>query len=128
MPKIGYFDTKEFASKDGRASPWPTVVNLQLIELCNRIREEFGKPLVVNSGYRSPEHNERVGGAKSSMHVLGQAADLAPLRKDMRDIAKLWRICNKLNPNGGVGYYDGFCHVDCRGYAARWDNRSKGND
>ena len=43
MPKIGYFDTKEFASKDGRASPWPTVVNLQLIELCNRIREKAPK-------------------------------------------------------------------------------------
>lgn len=125
MPKIGYFDTAEFASKDGQPSHWPTVVNPQLIELCNKIREEMGCALVVNSGYRSPEHNERVGGVKNSMHVLGQAADLAPLKKDMGDIAKLWRIAQKLNPSGGVGLYDTFVHVDTRGYPARWDNRTK---
>lgn len=125
MAKIGYFETSEFASKDGQPSTWPTVVNPQLIELCNAVREEFGRPLKVNSGYRSPEHNEKVGGAKNSMHVLGQAADIAPLKKDMKDIADLWRIAKKLNPSGGVGLYDTFVHLDVRGYAARWDNRTK---
>lgn len=125
MAKIGYFETSEFASKDGQPSTWPTVVNPQLIELCNAVREEFGRPLKVNSGYRSPEHNEKVGGAKNSMHVLGQAADIAPLKKDMKHIADLWRIAKKLNPSGGVGLYDTFVHLDVRGYAARWDNRTK---
>lgn len=125
MAKIGYFETSEFASKDGQPSTWPTVVNPQLIELCNAVREEFGRPLKVNSGYRSPEHNEKVGGAKNSMHVLGQAADIAPLQKDMKHIADLWRIAKKLNPSGGVGLYDTFVHLDVRGYAARWDNRTK---
>lgn len=125
MAKIGYFDTKEFASKDGQPSTWPTVVNPQLIDLCNAIREEFGRPLKVNSGYRSPEHNESVGGVSNSLHTLGQAADLAPLAKDMEHIAKLHRIAKKLNPSGGVGLYDTFVHVDVRGYAARWDNRTK---
>ena len=78
MPKIGYFDTKEFASKDGKESQWPHVVDLQLIELCNKIREELGMAIVINSGYRSEEHNKAVGGAKSSYHVQGKAADLSP--------------------------------------------------
>ena len=48
--KIGYFDTHEFASKDGAESPWPCIVDHTLIELCNKIREELGCAIVVNSG------------------------------------------------------------------------------
>lgn len=128
MPKIGYFDTHEFACKDGSDSPWPTVVNPQLIDLCNRIREAYGKPLVVNSGYRSEAHNAKVGGAKGSLHVQGQAADLAPLKKDIDWIPFLHRLALNINHNGGVGLYDNFVHVDIRGYKARWDNRTTGND
>lgn len=124
MPKIGYFDTKEFASKDGKDSPWPTVVNPQLIELCNKIREAYGRPIVVNSGYRSPEHNEKIGGVKNSMHVLGQAADLAPLKRDKDWLPFLHQLALNLNHNGGVGLYDTFVHVDTRGEKARWDNRT----
>lgn len=125
MPKIGYFDTAEFASKDGQPSTWPTVVNPQLIELCNKIREEMGCELVVNSGYRSPEHNAKVGGAKNSMHVLGQAADLSPRPYRIWRVKKLHEICDRLNPNGGVGFYNTFCHVDTRGVRARWDERTR---
>ena len=39
------------------------------------IRERFG-PVVINSGYRSPELNRMVGGAASSQHCLGEAADI----------------------------------------------------
>ena len=124
MAKIGYFDTKEFACKDGSPSTWPTVVNPQLIELCNRIREAYGRPIVVNSGYRSEAHNAKVGGEKNSLHVLGQAADLAPLKKDMDWLPFLHQLALNLNPRGGVGLYDTFVHVDIRGKKARWDNRS----
>lgn len=54
-----------------------------LILLCNNIlqplRNAYGKPIIVNSGYRSPELNKAIGGAKNSQHMRGQAADITPL-------------------------------------------------
>ena len=40
------------------------------------IRDMYGKPITVNSGYRSPELNKAVNGAKNSQHLTGCAADI----------------------------------------------------
>lgn len=40
------------------------------------IREAWGAPITVSSGYRCPELNKAVGGSKTSQHMLGMAADL----------------------------------------------------
>lgn len=49
-------------------------------ELCENvfepIRAHLNAPIKVNSGYRSPSLNKRIGGAKNSQHVLGEAIDL----------------------------------------------------
>ena len=82
----------------------------------------FGKPIIVNSGYRSPEHNAAVGGVPNSQHVLGTAADIRP--EDLNDLPELQEICNEMNARGGVGFYNTFVHVDVRGERARWDNRT----
>lgn len=52
--------------------------NLKILvkELLDPIREFWGKPLVVNSGYRSVELNKAVGGVSNSQHVKGMAADI----------------------------------------------------
>lgn len=39
-------------------------------------REAYGAPIIVNSGYRSPEVNTAIGGAKNSQHCKGEAADI----------------------------------------------------
>lgn len=123
--KIGYFDTKEFESKDGQPSPYgETVVHRELIVLLNAIRSRFKKPIIVNSGYRSHEHNAKVGGVKNSTHVQGIAADIRP--EDLKDLEELQKIADELNPHGGVGFYNTFVHVDVRGEKARWDKRTKG--
>ena len=123
--KVGYFDTREFESADGKTSPWgESVVDPALIDKLNEIREAYGKPVVVNSGYRSPERNAAVGGVKNSMHVQGKAADIRPTAENASDLPELQRICDRLNPAGGVGFYNTFCHVDVRGTRARWDNRT----
>jgi hypothetical protein len=40
------------------------------------VREHFGKPVTINSGYRSPELNSAIGGSKTSDHCKGMAADI----------------------------------------------------
>lgn len=121
--KIGYFDTKEFESKDGQPSPYgDTVVHRELIVRLNAIRSRFKKPIIVNSGYRSPEHNKAIGGVKNSFHVQGLAADIRP--EDLKDLPELQKIADELNPHGGVGFYNTFVHVDVRGEKSRWDNRT----
>jgi hypothetical protein len=44
--------------------------------LLDPLRGAYGKPIRVNSGYRSPEVNQAVGGARNSQHVRGEAADI----------------------------------------------------
>lgn len=120
---VGNFCTTEFSSKDGKDSPFPMVVKMALLELCNEIRAAFGKPILVTSGYRSPEHNRAVGGVENSYHVQGLAADIRP--RDLKDLPRLRQIADRLNQYGGVGFYDTFVHVDARGKRARWDYRTK---
>lgn len=122
--KIGYFDTKELASKDGQRSPFgEQQVRSELLFLLNRIRTAWGRPIIVNSAYRSPEHNRAVGGVENSYHVQGLAADIRP--ENLEDLPELQNLCLELNSDGGVGLYDSFVHVDARGFKARWDNCKK---
>ena len=55
-----------------------TIENLKLLceKVLQPVREHFGKPVTINSGYRSPESNAAVGGSKTSDHCLGRAADI----------------------------------------------------
>lgn len=122
--QVGFFDTKEFESKDGAKSPYGAmVVRPELAALLNRIRRAWGKPVIVNSAYRSPEHNRKVGGVDNSYHVQGLAADIRPENHD--DLPEFQDLCQEININGGVGLYNTFCHVDARGKRAFWDNRGK---
>lgn len=80
-----YFTLKELTesstAKQFNISNDPNeTITQNLINLVNYIldplREAWGSPIYVTSGYRSPELNKKVKGAKTSQHVLGQAADI----------------------------------------------------
>lgn len=80
-----YFTIKELcksstATQKGiNNTPNSEIVNnlTQLVDnVLDPLREAFGKPIIVNSGYRCPELNKAVGGAKTSQHVKGLAADI----------------------------------------------------
>ncbi len=47
-----------------------------LVELLEAVRAQWGKPVVISSGYRCPSHNKRVKGAVRSLHLEGRAADV----------------------------------------------------
>lgn len=60
-------------------TPTPEIkANLERLvdKVLDPLREKYGKPIAVNSGYRCPELNKAVGGSKTSDHVKGFAADL----------------------------------------------------
>lgn len=60
-------------------TPTPEIkANLERLvdKVLDPLREKYGKPITVNSGYRCPELNKAVGGSKTSDHVKGFAADL----------------------------------------------------
>lgn len=48
----------------------------ELVKMLDKAREYAGIPFVINSGYRTLEHNEDVGGVGASSHILGEAVDL----------------------------------------------------
>lgn len=73
------FSLNEFRCKCCKELPadaWMYVEHL-VNNLLDPVRDAFGKPIKVNSGYRCEKHNKEVGGAKNSQHLLGQAADIA---------------------------------------------------
>lgn len=59
-----------------------------LIERLDVIREKWGSPIIVTSGYRNEKLNKAVGGSKTSYHRLGLAADIHPKSGSMTDLAK----------------------------------------
>ena len=64
-------------------------------QLLDPIREAWGEPIVVSSGYRCKELNTLIGGVKNSHHILGCAADIiAGNRADHRRLFKLIRRCS----------------------------------
>ena len=77
-----YFTFEELSKtsqKADNAIPNATVkANLEYLvdNLLDPIRKLWGKPIIVNSGYRSPEVNKLVGGAVNSQHLKGEAADI----------------------------------------------------
>ena len=121
------FNKIEFESKDGSEMPDWVLVNIkELAENLQVIRDIVCKPIHINSAYRSPEHNEKIGGVKNSFHKKGIAADITDKGKTPRQLAKLILDLIKQGDisQGGVGLYNGFVHYDIRGTTARWDNSS----
>lgn len=68
----------------------------QLVDkVLDPLREEFGKPIKVNSGYRSPALNKVVKGAANSQHIFGYAADITAGSKFENE--KLFILAQKLD-------------------------------
>lgn len=109
------FKVKEFACKDGTDE---ILIDTQLMWLLQYIRDIFEKPVIINSAYRTPAYNKKVGGATLSRHIQGQAADIVV--KGVSP-AEVYKTADKLVTMGGVGKYDTFTHVDVRGTKTRWE-------
>lgn len=126
------FSFNEFVNEDDPERPSGTAL-LYLVDLCEKVleplRKHLGKPIKITSGYRSPAHNARIGGAKNSLHTTGMAADVAV--GGIPEQIKVAAFLSKLPDVGGIGLYEskGIVHVDIRphvGAPAMWLEKSNG--
>lgn len=60
------------------------------------LRQAYGKPIVVTSGYRCAKLNKAVGGATSSQHVKGEAADIRSVSDDPKENKVIFDLIRKL--------------------------------
>ena len=102
------FTSEEFACKCGCGYDTP---NPELIRMLQAARDMYGKPIRITSGCRCIKHNRNVGGASSSAHLVGKAADIAtPTGKDR------YLIIESLMAAGfkriGINFKQRFIHAD----------------
>ena len=81
-----------------------------LFDSFESIRMEWGKPIVISSGYRCPEHNTEVGGEQLSVHLVGLALDLYVDKKDTDGFVAIAR--GRGLRIGWRTYTDPLVHVD----------------
>lgn len=110
------FTVKEFACSDGTDTVF---ISLALVNLLQKIRDHFGKAVIINSAYRTEAHNKSIGGATYSQHKYGLAADIHINGVTPKEIAAY--IETLLPSSGGIGIYKNFCHVDVRRVKSRWN-------
>ena len=110
------------SNEDGQYIKWldhvDSRVKPQVVTNLEQVSQEVGYQLQVTSGYRSPEYNARVGGAKNSQHVQGNATDIVQsgLTVEQRQAFISAAIDAGFT---AIGVYNTFTHVDIRGGALR---------
>jgi hypothetical protein len=118
MKKPIYFNWSEFDSPD-IGSGGEANMQIQTVGMIDRARQLYGKPMHIDSGYRTPAHNAAVGGVTGSSHVEGWAVDIACERADyLTMVAVLYAVGFRR-----FGLMNGAIHVDCdpKKVDARWD-------
>jgi uncharacterized protein YcbK (DUF882 family) len=118
----------ELACRDGSPYPeaWRETRAIPLAATFEAIRARLGSgSLYVNSAYRTPAYNARIGGAPASQHVAGRALDLRHAVLSAREVhARILALYGEglLPLLGGLGAYPTFTHVDIRPIAGlqRW--------
>lgn len=105
-------------------------VATELVEILQQVRDHFGKPVIINSAYRTPAYNISIGGSSKSQHCLGTAADVWIKGVDPIRIALYLSSLPYFKNRGGIGYYNraqvtgGFVHVDVRTWKSRWISKA----
>ena len=108
--KVGqHFKVKEFACKDGSQVVF---IDEHLISILDILRNKIGKPVIITSGYRTPEWNKKCEGAKYSYHMCGMAADIRVNGMSAKEIAN---ELNAIVPDEcGIIVYKSWVHFDVR--------------
>lgn len=118
-----HFRLDEWDCMDG--TPVPERYHINVTHCAHNLqvlRDFLNKPIRITSGWRSKEHNRKVGGMRNSQHLVGLAADIRVFGYDPDILASRVEGLIRIGAmtQGGIGIYDDFLHVDFRGKKARW--------
>ena len=118
-----YFTVREVTNGERRRIPHDEQIKANIITLAqelDKVREQWGSAILVNSWYRPPAVNKAVGGASNSQHIYGKAADIRPAQGNLYDFQD-W-LDNEVWTNRALGYgaKKGFVHLDLRLGKIRW--------
>tara|TARA_E500000318_G_scaffold111829_1_gene132014 strand:+ start:667 stop:1023 length:357 start_codon:yes stop_codon:yes gene_type:complete len=105
---MNFFKYEEFDSPD-LPNSGRTNMDADFLRMLDDARKIADIPFKISSGYRTEEHNQKVGGVKGSSHLKGKAADITT--KDSRE---RWIILSALQKAGfnRIGLANSFLHVD----------------
>ena len=99
------FRLGEFMCKCARCTE--VQVDDELVGILQKIRDYFGVPVNINSGYRCAEHNAEVGGDPGSHHMKGMAADIVVEGIEPAEVANYAESMGVQR----IGLYSGFVHI-----------------
>ena len=118
-PYIRHFNRSEFACKCGTAPDSADLMNPRLVFALEALRSLVGRPFVVNSAYRTKEHNQLISGAPNSAHLTGEAVDISTHRWSPNDKRDFLLYARKLGFTG-IGVAKTFIHIDIKARWASW--------
>lgn len=95
------------------------IIDYDAMDKLQAFRDLARTPVIINSAYRSPSYNKRVGGAPKSQHLHGKAFDIQISKTLTR--AKVHRLAKQVGFTG-FGDYNSFVHIDT-GNPRYWDLR-----
>ena len=103
---------RKYKEIDGKDGSQLVFIDDYLYTVLDILRHKLGKPVIITSGYRTPEWNAKCGGAKYSYHMRGMAADIRVNGISPKELA------NKLNEivpdECGIIVYNNWVHFDVR--------------
>ena len=115
-----YFSISEMLKSDTaikqrlwNGAPKEAEENLRALvdEVLDPLREAYGRPIRVTSGYRCPKLNRLVDGSPNSQHMRGEAADIQPVVGNEADLPELARILIENGKFDQLIIYPTFIHV-----------------
>lgn len=103
-----YFTWSEFDSPDVENSG-EKYMDEAFVHRLDNIRECAGFPFIINSGYRSESHNQKVGGVSNSSHRKGLAVDISAVTDSQKESIARCAIANGVTR---IGWGRTFIHLD----------------
>jgi uncharacterized protein YcbK (DUF882 family) len=94
-------------------------IDEEFLEELQYLRNVVERPFVINSGFRCPAHNEKVGGSVNSNHKLGKAVDISIDGWSGQEIYDFLHCATDMSMTG-IGIYPSWIHFDTRESHAAW--------
>jgi uncharacterized protein YcbK (DUF882 family) len=114
--KARHFQDYEFKCKCDSADCDAAEISPEIVAKLDRLRDDYGLPILIHSGSRCKYWNDKVGGVPDSLHLIGKAVDIRAI-----GVGK-YRLAELAMKHGftGIGVGQAFLHLDLRSIMGIW--------